>query len=238
MGKDLIQQRRGSGNPVYRSNSFTWAGEIKLPPVTNETITGTVLDIIHSRGHSAPLMVVSFGDVYSLLPAPLGIKVGDSILAGENAEFKPGHILPLSKVPEGSNVYLIEKTFGDGGKFVRAAGTSAKVVTQGENVTVVQMPSGKLVKFDGRNRVVFGIIAGGGVKEKPFVKAGNKYHKKRAKHKKYPDVSGVSMNAVDHPFGGKHSHRKGRPTIAPRNAPPGRKVGMIRPRKTGRGASR
>jgi len=56
----------------------------------------------------------------------------------------------------------------------------------------------------------------------------------RAKNKYYPIVSGVAMNAVCHPFGGSRSLRKGRPTIAPKNAPPGRMVGMIRPRRTGR----
>jgi len=56
----------------------------------------------------------------------------------------------------------------------------------------------------------------------------------RARNKLYPTVSGVSMNAVSHPFGGTSSHLKGRPTQAPRNAPPGRKVGKIAPKRTGR----
>ena len=56
----------------------------------------------------------------------------------------------------------------------------------------------------------------------------------KIKGKYWPIVSGASMNAVDHPFGNKRSSRKGRSTIAPKNAPPGRKVGMIKPRQTGR----
>ena len=56
----------------------------------------------------------------------------------------------------------------------------------------------------------------------------------RAKNKLYPKVCGVSMNAVDHPFGGSSSHHKGKPTQSSRNAPPGRKVGKIAPRRTGR----
>ena len=66
------------------------------------------------------------------------------------------------------------------------------------------------------------------------MKAGIKFKAMKAKGKYWPIVSAASMNAVDHPLGGARSSRKGRPTIAPRNAPPGRKVGMIRPRHTGR----
>ncbi len=238
MGKRLISQRRGRGTPVYRVNSFRWAGEIKMPPVLKETITGIVKDIIHSKGHSAPLMLVSFGSIETLLPAPEGIRAGDEIQAGPEAEIKPGNILPLNKIPEGTNIYNIERNLGDGGKFVRSSGTFAKIVTQTNDYVIVKMPSNKLVKFKPNVRAMIGIIAGGGRIEKPFVKAGNKYHKMKAKSKKYPKVSGVAMNAVDHPFGGTRSSRKGRPTIAPRNAPPGRKVGMIKPRKTGRGGKR
>jgi large subunit ribosomal protein L2 len=55
----------------------------------------------------------------------------------------------------------------------------------------------------------------------------------KARNKLYPKVSGISMNAVDHPYGTSRSSKKGHPTIADRNAPPGRKVGKIRPRRTG-----
>ena len=56
----------------------------------------------------------------------------------------------------------------------------------------------------------------------------------KKKNRRYPYISGVAQAAVNHPHGGTRSLRKGRPTIAPHNAPPGRKVGMIRPRHTGR----
>jgi len=56
----------------------------------------------------------------------------------------------------------------------------------------------------------------------------------KAKNKLWPSISGTSQNAVDHPFGGSSSHHKGKPTIAPKNAPPGRKVGAIHPRRMGR----
>ncbi len=59
------------------------------------------------------------------------------------------------------------------------------------------------------------------------------YFKKKAKNKLWPSISGTSQNAVDHPFGSKGSHTKGRPTQCGRNDPPGRKVGKVAPRRTG-----
>ena len=64
-----------------------------------------------------------------------------------------------------------------------------------------------------------GTVAGGGRLEKPLMKAGTKYYKMKAKNRFWPKVSGAAMNAVAHPFGGKRSGRKGRPTISPKNAP-------------------
>ena len=66
------------------------------------------------------------------------------------------------------------------------------------------------------------------------MKAGNAFHHRKKTNKLYPKVSGVAMSAYDHPHGSTRSLRKGRPTQSPRNAPPGRKVGMLRPRHTGR----
>jgi large subunit ribosomal protein L2 len=60
------------------------------------------------------------------------------------------------------------------------------------------------------------------------------FHQMKSKNRYWPKMTGAAMNALSHPFGGKRTSRKGRPTIAPKNAPPGRMVGMIRPRKTGR----
>ena len=94
--------------------------------------------------------------------------------------------------------------------------------------------SGKEKLFSPTCRAGIGVLAGAGRLEKPFLKAGTRSKRMEARNKLYPSVSGVAMNAVDHPFGGSSSNSKGRPTQAPRNAPPGRKVGAIAPRRTGR----
>ena len=239
MGKDLIQQRRGRGGQRYKSPSHRFVGKSEHRPYTDEertgTISGTVSDLLHCPGPTAPLAVVEYEDGFvSLIVAPNGVMVGSSIEAGTGAPVQPGNTLPLSAIPEGTEVYNVERRPGDGGKFVRSAGSFARIVAKTEAGVTVLLPSKKTQVFHKDARATIGIVAGYGRKEKPFLKAGTRFHNRRAKNKLYPSVSGTSMNAVDHPFGGSSSHHKGKPTIAPKNAPPGRKVGKLHPRRTGK----
>lgn len=231
MGKRLVQQRRGTGSPTYRSPSFRFAGEVKHHP---QPAMGTVTDIVHCAGHSAPLLEVGYiGGAKGLAFAPEGVTVGDEMMVG-GTEVKDGNVLSLKDIPEGTVVHNLELVPGDGGKLVRAAGTFAKVIAKTEQEVRVQLPSKKERLFQPGCRASIGIVAGSGRLEKPFLKAGTRYKRMRARNKLYPIVCGISMNAVDHPFGGKCSHIKGRPTQSPRDAPAGRKAGKIAPRRTGR----
>lgn len=231
MGKNLIQQKRGKGSPTYKRHSFNSPGTAK---VTGRG-TAKVLDLFHSRFHTAPLAKVKYqnGDEGFLI-ANEGLKVGQNVQIGDEVPLESGNTLPLKNLPEGSFVYNIEKQPGDGGKFVRASGGIARVVGKTPTKVIVQLPSKQRKSFNPNCHATLGVAAGGGRKEKPLLKAGNKFHLMKAKNKYWPSVSGTAMNAVDHPLGGKRTGRKGRPTIVPKNAPPGRKVGMLRPRHTGR----
>lgn len=252
MGKNLIQQRRGRGSPTYRSASHHFLGAVKLP---SGEMQGNVVDIVHCAGHSAPLMEVAYTNGNTDLAfAPEGIKVGDSLVvgsavggsiamagagagassAGTGSILLAGSVAALRDIPEGTPIHNIEIHPGDGGKLVRSSGSFAKIVAKGEHDIRVLLPSRKEKVLLPECRAAIGILAGSGRLEKPFLKAGAKYHRMRARNKLYPHVCGISMNAVDHPFGGKCSHIKGRPTQSPRSAPPGRKVGMIAPRRSGR----
>ena len=229
MGKRILQQRRGRGYR-YKSPGHKFKGAVKYP-LSNEN--GIVVDIIHCAGHSAPLMIIDHeGGDLSLNMASKGIKVGDTVSMGQEP-VKNG-VVELKNIPEGSLIYNIEARPGDGGKFVRTSGAFAKVLSKTEKGIRVKLPSRKEKLFLPGCRATIGNIAGGGRTEKPFLKAGTKFHKMKAKGKLYPKVCGVSMNSVDHPFGGSCSHSKGRPTQSPRSAPPGRKVGKIAPSRTGR----
>ena len=239
MGKDLIQQRRGRGGQRYRSPSHRYVGKSEHRPYTDEekagAISGVVADLVNCPGHTAPLAVVEYEDGYmSLIVAPNGVSVGMPIEAGSEAAVRAGNTLPLKAIPEGTEIYNLEKQPGDGGKFVRSAGSFARVVAQTDAGVTVLLPSKKTKIFNAEARATIGIVAGYGRKEKPILKAGNKFHARRARNKLFPSVSGTSMNAVDHPFGGSKSSHKGKPTISPKNAPPGRKVGKLRPRRTGK----
>lgn len=237
MGKRLIQQARGKGGPTYRAPSHRYRGKISHPKLdkTIEITEGTIKGIVHCPGHSAPLMVIEYQNGESVLAAaPETVHVGQKVEHGSNVNLKPGAIKFLKDIPEGTAIFNIEKNPGDGGKFVRSSGTFAKVLTSQNDKIIIQLPSKKKKEFNPECRAMVGTVAGGGRKELPLFKAGKMYHKKRAKNMLYPNVSGASMNAVDHPLGGARSSRKGRPTIVPKNAPPGRKVGMLKPRRTGR----
>ncbi|MBR9700844.1 50S ribosomal protein L2 [Candidatus Woesearchaeota archaeon] len=230
MGKNLIQQRRGKGTSLFRAGSFRSKGDVKTPTKYTDA---KVVDIVTSTHHSAPLMKVKYPDGKTgHLIAPEGMKVGDKVTFGGDVE--RGNTLQLKDIPVGTLIHNVEATPGDGGKFIRGSGVVGRVLGQKGDSILVLLPSKKRKTFHPTCRATLGVIAGGGRKEKPLLKAGVKFHKMRAKNKYYPKVSGTAMNAVAHPFGGKRSGRKGRPTIAPKNAPPGKKVGMIRPRKTGR----
>jgi len=235
MGKNLIQQARGKGSPTYRAPSFRYYGKIQHPKITEQTNSGKIVDLVSCPGHSAPLAEIKFEDgKKTYLLAPEGIKVGDIVKFGADAGINKGNVMSLKDIPEGTSIYNIENSPGDGGKFVRGSGTFARIMGKVGDKVVVRLPSNKQKLFRADCRASIGVIAGGGRLEKPILKAGKKYKMMRARNKLYPKVCGVSMNAVDHPFGGSSSHTKGRPTQSPRNAPPGRKVGKIAPKRTGR----
>ena len=234
MGKNLIQQRRGKGSKRFRVVSFRYKDKVNYSKLSDDLLRGQVLDIINCPGHSAPLAQIKYNNGEEIVTiAPEGIQVGERVSCGKSL-IKSGNIMKLKEIPEGTAIFNIEAQPGDGGKFVRSSGCFAKIISKFKDKIIVLLPSNIEKEFKPDCRASIGIIAGSGRKEKPFYKAGNKYKAMKARNKYYPRVSGVSMNAVDHPFGGSSSHSKGRPTQAPRNAPPGRKVGKIAPKKTGR----
>jgi len=234
MGKRIIQQARGKGGPTYRAPSFKYKGKLSHPKDQTATINGKVIDLVHCAGHSAPLAQIRYENGEKcFMAAPEGIKVGD-VVASNDGNTGLGNTMTLETVPEGTLIFNIEGVPGDGGKFARAGGAAARVLSKSGSKIIVQLPSKKQKTFNSKCRANVGTVAGGGRLEKPLLKAGKAYYKYKAKNKLWPVVSGVAMNAVDHPYGGSHSSHKGRPTIARRHAPPGAKVGKVKPRQTGR----
>jgi len=238
MGKRLITQRRGRGTSTYKSPSHRFKGEIKYKRLDDTekdgVVYGSIKDLINCRGHSAPLALVKYDKEEVLISASLGMKVNDVVASGATAPVQTGNTLPLNNIPEGTLIYNIEIRPGDGGKLVRTQGSFAKIVGKVGDIITVVLPSKKQKKVNGRCRATIGVIAGGGAKEKPILKAGKRMHAMRAKNNLYPKTSGVAMNAVDHPFGSGRGRHAGKPKTAPRWAPAGRNVGLIRAKRTGK----
>jgi large subunit ribosomal protein L2 len=204
-----------------------------------DIVTGEVVGIEHDPARSAPVADVQYDDGdRRLVLAPEGITVGDEIQIGVSASIEPGNTMPLAEIPEGVPVCNVEANPGDGGKYARASGVNATLLTHDRSVAVVQLPSGEMKRLDPQCRATIGVVAGGGRTEKPVLKAGKKYHKVKSRGTVWPRVRGVAMNAVDHPFGGGGRQHPGKPKSISRDAPPGRKVGDIASKRTGRGGNK
>lgn len=236
MGKNLTQQARGKGGPSFTAPSFRYIGEAKLK---HGTVSAQIVDIVNSQAHSTPLLQVKYNDgTDGYMIAPEGVFVGQTLSIGENAPLVLGNSPTLKDIPEGTLLFNIEGVPGDGGKFCRTTGSFAKLIAKTENAVQILLPSKKIKEFNLNCRATIGIPAGSGRKEKPFLKAGTMFHYRSARKKRYPTMSGSAQNAVDHPFGNKRSSRKSKARPVPKNAPPGRKVGYLRPKRTGQSKGR
>jgi large subunit ribosomal protein L2 len=229
MGKRIIQQARGKGSLTYQVRARAYQHKIKYPMAQGEA---EVLSLIHSAGHSAPLMKIKVGSEIFFNAAFKGAIVGQKIQIG-GLNTNPGNILLLKDIPAGTNIYNIENNPGDGGKMIRSAGSFATVLKLVGNSVFVLMPTKKELIINGDCRATIGVIAGSGKSLKPFVTAGNKHYKMKARNKLWPRTSAVKFNAIDHPFGSGRGKRI-KSKIAKRNAPAGARVGHIRPRHTGK----
>jgi len=234
MGKRIITRRRGKGHGRWQVPGHRFAGPAKIP-VPRASMEAVVEDIFHDPGHLYPLASIKFQDdgrvLRALVPAAEGLHTGQVVsFAGQPTS---GNVLPLAAIPDGMPIFSIEGRPNDGGRYVRAPGTSATIVSHTAAGVVVKLPSGQFRTFHATCRAIIGMVAGGGRAEKPWMKAGKKKHGLRNRPTEYPKVRGVARNPVDHPHGGGQKQHEGKPTTVSRNTPPGRKVGHIAARRTG-----
>ena len=236
MGKRTLVRRRGKAGKQFRAITVGKIAPAKYPNFkSNKRQSGTVIDIVHERGRDAPLAKIQFdNDMVSYVPATEGTSVGSKVEVGIGAIANARNILSLESIPDGTLICNIEKNFGDGGKLIKSAGSSALVFAHGSEGVTIKFPSGKFLTINAKCRAMIGVIAGAGRKEKPFLKAGNRAKYMQAHGRLYPTVRGIAQAAVFHPHGGGRHQHIGRQSSVGRNTPPGRKVGIISPRKTGR----
>jgi len=245
MGRPLRAQRKGAGG-IFKSHNKNRKGAAKfrVNDVTERKgfIKGVVKEIIHDPGRGAPLARVTFRHPYKYQHQTMnfiaveGLYSGQFVYAGKKAQLKIGNVLPLGSMPEGTTVSNVEERPGDRGKLARASGDYCTIVSHNvdTNQTRLRLPSGAKKIVQSGSRAQVGIIAGGGRTEKPVLKAGRSYHKYKAKRNCWPKVRGVAMNPVEHPHGGGNHQHVGHATTVKRDSPPGKKVGLIAARRTGR----
>jgi len=238
MGKRIRVQRRGRGGSTFRAVTHKRVAAAQYLALSKGEIEGVVQgrfrEIMHEPGRGSPLALVSLEtgqDYYTVVPE--GIFQGQTMQMGSKASVDVGNVMPLGDIPPGTMVCNVELQPGDGGKVCRSSGAYATVVAHTPLGTMIKFPSGKTVYLNDLCRAMIGVVSGAGRVDKPFLKAGPRFHLMHARGRKYPRSRGVAMVAAVHPYGS--SKRGGRKvTTVSRHAPPGKKVGLIAARSTGR----
>jgi len=245
MGRPLRAQRKGAGG-IFKSHNKHRKGAAKFRindySEKHGYVKGVVKTIIHDPGRGAPLAKVAFKHPYKFRQvtenfiAVEGLYSGQFIYSGKKASLKIGNVLPVGQMPEGAIISNVEERPGDRGKLARASGDYCTIVSHNPdtNQTRLRLPSGAKKIILSTSRAQVGIIAGGGRIDKPVLKAGRSYWKYKAKRNSWPKVRGVAMNPVEHPHGGGNHQHVGHATTVKRDSPPGKKVGLIAARRTGR----
>jgi large subunit ribosomal protein L2 len=161
-------------------------------------IPGKIATIEYDPNRSARIALVHYTDGEKrYILQPMGMKVGDTIVAGENVDILPGNALPLKNIPLGTQVHNVELRPGRGGQLARSAGATVQVVAKEGEYATLKMPSGELRRVFLECFATIGQVGNLDHENISLGKAG----RTRWLGKK-PHVRGVAMNPVDHPLGG------------------------------------
>ena len=161
-------------------------------------VAATVTAIEYDPNRSANIALIEYEDgEKAYILAPLGLKVGDKVMAGSNADIKPGNNLPISSIPVGTLIHCIELKPGKGAQMVRSAGNSAQLMAKEGKYAHVRLPSGEMRLVSVDCTATIGEV---GNSEHENIKLG-KAGKSRWLGKR-PEVRGSVMNPNDHPHGG------------------------------------
>jgi large subunit ribosomal protein L2 len=162
------------------------------------TVPGKIASIEYDPNRSARIALVHYADGEKrYIIAPLGIKLGDTIQAGEDVDIKLGNALPLESIPVGNLVHNIEFEPGKGGKLVHSAGSSAQIISKEGQYVVLKLPSAELRRFHHRCWATVGQI---GNVDHENIKLGKAGRKRWSGWR--PSVRGSAMTPRDHPHGG------------------------------------
>ena len=165
---------------------------------TKRDISAKVIGIEYDPNRTCRIALIQYEDGQkSYILAPIGLKVGASVSAGEKVAAQPGNAMPLSAVPLGTSVHNIELIPGNGGKVARAAGQQAVLSSRDGGWALIKMPSGEIRRFNENCYCTIGQVGNRDHMNEVSGKAGRSRWKGIR-----PTVRGMCMNPVDHPNGG------------------------------------
>jgi large subunit ribosomal protein L2 len=205
-GRVTTRFRGGGHKRRYRVIDFR-REKLQVPAV--------VATVEYDPNRSARVALLHYADGEKrYILAPVGLKVGDSVVAGPGADIRPGNTLPLREIPLGTMVHNIELKLGKGGQLVRSAGTAAQLMAKEGEYALLKLPSGE------QRQILLACSATIG-------QVGNVEHENLSigKAGRYrwlgfrPHVRGTAMNPVDHPHGGGEGRSKGNHPTSPWGTP-------------------
>ena len=188
-GKITVRHQGGGARRKYRIIDFKR---------NKDGITATVKAIEYDPNRTCFIALLYYADGEKrYILAPLGLKVGDTVMSGPTADIKPGNCLPIENIPLGTLIHNVEIKVGRGGHMVRSAGTAAQLMAKEGAYAQVRLPSGEVRKVAMNARATIGQVGNTDHSNVRIGKAGRSRHLGIR-----PTVRGVVMNPCDHPHGG------------------------------------
>ncbi len=188
-GRITVRHHGGGNRTKYRVIDFK-RNKFDVP--------ATVKTLEYDPNRSAHIALIEYEDgVKSYILAPDGLKVGDTVMAGPNADIKPGNALPFANIPVGTTIHNIELYPGKGGQLVRSAGNMAQLMAKENGYALVRLPSGEMRNVPLNCIATIGQVGNLDHENVNIGKAGRKRHMGWR-----PTVRGSVMNPCDHPHGG------------------------------------
>jgi large subunit ribosomal protein L2 len=188
-GRITVRHRGGGAKRMYRVIDF------KRDKVG---IRGEVASIEYDPNRSARIALIHYADGEKrYIIAPLGLEVGNAVMAGGDAEIKIGNALPLKAIPTGTAIHNIELHRGKGGQLVRGAGGSAQLMAKEDSHALIRMPSGEIRRIHVECFATIGQVGNVDHQHIKLGKAGRKRHLGIR-----PEVRGSAMSPRAHPHGG------------------------------------
>ena len=188
-GKITVRHRGGGAKRKYRIIDFKR---------NKDGVIGKVASIEYDPNRTANIALINYADGEKrYIIAPKGLKVGNVIESGENADIKVGNNLPLNKIPEGTMVHNVELQAGKGGQLARSAGSSVQILGFEGKYALLRLTSGEVRKVISTNRATIGEV---GNEDHELVNIGKAGRTRHMGIK--PTVRGSVMNPNDHPHGG------------------------------------